>query len=249
VLVLLLVLPAVAQARTQRSPGRSLSFLHVGAVGGPASLPQVLDSRGRQVLLNGVNVDGIVDYWRPDLRVPYTNDPAAYAGSACPPDDPTIEGVRVCRFDFSQMRPLGYDAIRLNLSWSLIEPQPGKIDGQYLDRIAQVVSWAKAQGIYVILDMHQDAWSKYLYTPPGATCPPGFQAIRGFDGAPEWASQHVNPVCAVNGVRELDPAVAEDFQKLWSDAPGPDGVGLQEHYANAVVALAKRFHDEPAVAG
>src|SRR5262249_34536772 len=29
----------------------------------------------------------------------------------------------------------------------------------------------------------------------------------------------------------------------------PDGEGLQEHYADVMVALAKRFHDEPAVAG
>ncbi|HEU4978441.1 MAG TPA: cellulase family glycosylhydrolase, partial [Solirubrobacteraceae bacterium] len=33
------------------------------------------------------------------------------------------------------------------------------------------------------------------------------------------------------------------------DAPAPDGVGLQEHYASVLIALAQRFHDEPAVAG
>jgi endoglycosylceramidase len=157
--------------------------------------------------------------------------------------------VRVCDFDFAQMRPLGYDAIRLNLSWSLLEPQPGRIDSRYLDRIAQVVGWARAAGIYVVLDMHQDAWSKYLYSGPYESCFPPMQRIQGFDGAPLWASAHVAPVCALNGVRELDPAVQEDFQRLWTDAPGPDGVGLQEHYANAVTALARRFAGDPAVAG
>jgi endoglycosylceramidase len=53
----------------------------------------------------------------------------------------------------------------------------------------------------------------------------------------------------VNGVRELDAAVQENFQKLYDDAAAPDGVGLQEHYAAAVVALAERFHENPAVAG
>jgi endoglycosylceramidase len=43
--------------------------------------------------------------------------------------------------------------------------------------------------------------------------------------------------------------VQEDFQKLYDDAPAPDGVGLQEHYANAMLALAERFHEDPAVAG
>ena len=126
---------------------------------------------------------------------------------------------------------------------------PGVIDQTYLERVAQVVAWAKAVGIYVVIDMHQDAWSKYLYTAPGEACVAPFQAIRGFDGAPRWASEHVAPACALNGVRELDPAVQEDFQKLYDDAKAPDGVGLQEHYANAMLALARRFHEEPTVAG
>src|SRR5437016_4233086 len=82
-----------------------------------------------------------------------------------------LEGVPLCASDFPQMRPLGYNIIRLTLSWSLIEPtetggidQPGSPSSVYFDRIAQVVAWAKAQGIYVLLDLHQDAWSKYDYT-------------------------------------------------------------------------------------
>jgi hypothetical protein len=225
------------------------SFLHAGSPGGPTRLNQIRDSRERAVLLKGVNVDGIVDYFRDDLRPPYPSDPAAYSGGACPQNDATVEGVVLCDYDFPQLGALGYGVIRLNLSWSLLEPSPGEIDGTYLDRISQVVAWAKAQGLYVVLDMHQDAWSKYVYTRPSDDCAPPFQAIRGFDGAPLWASDHSTPACALNGVRELDPAVQEQFQKLYDDLPGPDGEGLQEHYANVIVALAKRFRDEPAVAG
>jgi endoglycosylceramidase len=242
--------PALAEADTLApAPDRSLSFLHVGHAGGPAGLPQVVDAHGRTTLLKGVNVDGLVDYWRKDLARSYPIDPSAYANGACPPDDRSVEGVVVCSFDFAQMRPLGFDAIRLNLSWSLLEPHPGQIDGQYLDRIAQVVGWAKQQGIYSVLDVHQDAWSKYVYTPDGQPCPAPLQATHGYDGAPLWASSHVSPVCALNGVRELDPAVAETFQHLYSDLPAPDHVGLQEHYAGVMTALAKRFAAEPAVAG
>src|SRR2546428_2853441 len=159
----------------------TLSFLRAGPTGGPGAVPQIVDEQGRSVLLKGVNVDGIVDYFRDDLRQPYTNDPASYQNGACPANDPSVEGVVLCDYDFPQMRSLGYDAIRLNLSWSLLEPQPGEIDQTYLDRIAQVVAWAKAQGTYVVLDMHQDAWSKYVYTRPGETCTSPFQTIRGFD--------------------------------------------------------------------
>jgi endoglycosylceramidase len=239
--------PDARSAQPVTAPAQS--FLHAGAPGGPAALAQIRDSRERPVLLKGVNVDGIVDYFRDDLRPPYPGDPASYSGGACPPDDPTVEGVVLCEADFPQIGALGYSVIRLNLSWSLLEPAPGEIDTRYLDRIAQVVGWAKAQGLYVVLDMHQDAWSKYVYTRPSDVCAPPFQAIRGFDGAPLWASDHTTPACALNGVRELDPAVQEQFQKLYDDLPAPDGQGLQEHYANVMVALARRFRDEPAVAG
>src|ERR1700682_1629368 len=104
----------------------AVSFLHVGPAGGPAALPQIADPGGREVLLKGINADGLVDYFRADLMPPYPNAPASYSNGACPPDDPTVEGVDICQYDFSQLRPLGYDAIRLNVSWSLLEPTPGK---------------------------------------------------------------------------------------------------------------------------
>ena len=251
--MLLLAAPFTAAVRAagalSSAPDRLLSFLHAGPASGPSQLAQIVDERGREVLLKGVNVDGLTDYFRTDLRTPYPVDPAAYANGACPRDDPSVEGVVFCSLDLPQMRPLGYSAVRLDLSWSLLEPRPGEIDAGYLDRVAQAVGWLKQQGIYSILDMHQDAWSKYVFTSGGTSCPPPLSSIRGFDGAPEWASTHALPACALFGVREFDAAVQEDFQRLWSDAPAPDGVGLQEHLASAVTALARRFHLEPAVAG
>jgi endoglycosylceramidase len=218
-------------------------------VGGPARVRQIVDSSGRQVLLRGVNVDGLVDYYRPDLRASYPIAPARYAHGACPADNPTVEGVVLCERDFAQMRRLGYDAVRLNLSWSLLEPAPGRISHQYLDRVAQVVGWARSAGIYVILDMHQDAWSKYLYSTAADHCTGPYKTIQGYDGAPQWASIHTRPVCALNGTRELDPAVEEDFAKLFEDAPAPDGVGLRQHYASVLATLAKRFVNDPTVVG
>jgi endoglycosylceramidase len=240
-----------------KAPPRDLSFLHVGSPSPSTGVPRVVDSRGRTILLKGVNVDGIVDYSDADeehppppekLRPPYPNDPARYAHGRCPPDNKRVEGVVACEFDFDQMSALGYDVIRLNLSWSLLEPRPGRINRTYVDRIAQVVRWARSRGIYVVLDMHQDAWSKFVYT-RDEPCAGEFQRIRGFDGAPLWASRHALPACALHGVRELDPAVAEQFQKFWLNAAAPDGTGLQDHYTSVLLALARRFHDNPAVAG
>ncbi len=252
----LVVLGLSAAAAAAARPGRGgrpqatrFEFLHVGSTGGPSQVSQIVDEHGRQVLLRGVNVDGLVDYWRSDLRTPYPIDPSRYAGGACPRDDPTVEGVVLCQHDFAQMRPLGYDAIRLNLSWSLLEPSPGHISTRYIDRIAQVVGWARRAGIYVILDMHQDAWSKYLYSTSADHCTAPYQPINGYDGAPQWASIHTKPVCALNGTRELDPAVEEDFAKFFTNAPAPDGVGLRVHFTRVIAALARRFRDDPTVAG
>lgn len=248
---------ALTLALAPAATARDLEFLRVGSPSPKTGVPRILDSHGREVLLKGVNVDGIVDYWDADeehppppekLRPPYSSDPRLYARGRCPANNKRVEGVVTCRFDFGQMRPLGYNVVRLNLSWSLLEPKPGQISRQYIDRIAQVVHWAKRRGIYVVLDMHQDAWSKFVYT-RGEPCAGEFQAIRGYDGAPLWASQYSSPACALHGVRELNPAVAEAFQKFWANAPAPDGAGLQDHYTAVLLALARRFHGNRAVAG
>ncbi|MDQ6747518.1 MAG: glycoside hydrolase family 5 protein, partial [Candidatus Dormibacteraeota bacterium] len=244
--------PAVGIAALAPSPPRQLQFLHVGALNPTSKLTQVVDQSGREVRLKGVNADGLVDYWQkpPTLPNAYSVQTADYGGSRCPRDDPDVEGVPLCPWDIPQMRALGFNVIRLNLSWSLAEPGPGQISAAYLDRVAQAVEWARAEGIYVVLDMHQDAWSKYIYTPAGQACPPPFRAVRGYDGAPAWASTHTAPACALNGVRELDPAVDEDFDKFYKDLAAPgDSVGLQERFVGVLTALAGRFKNDPTVAG
>ena len=245
--VALLALGAGALPATATAAPR-LEFLHVGPAG-TAGLPQVVDQSGRTVILRGVNVDGLEDYWKSDLRPPYPVGPGAYAHGACPHDSAETAAVPLCEHDLDQIAALGWNSIRLPLSWSLLEPTPGRIDRTHLDRIAQVVGWAKRRGIRVILDMHQDAWSKYVFAPKGTVCPPQTTAMNGGDGAPAWASVARTPACAPGGTRELEPPVQEAAQYFWADLPASDGVGMQEHYAAVFVALAKRFAKEPTVAG
>jgi hypothetical protein len=108
--------PPAASAEAFAGTGdRPLTFLRVGPTGSDG-LRQIVDAYGRSVLLRGVNIDGLVDYWQPSLRAPYPSTPAAYRGHRCPHDDPHVEGVPICWFDLPQMRRLGYDNIRLNVS-------------------------------------------------------------------------------------------------------------------------------------
>lgn len=253
-LLVLAVLPGVAHAVRPSRVVDHFSFLHVDLGPGPGGLPQIRDSHGRAVLLRGVNLNGLEDYYSNSstpTAVAYPTSPAAYAHGRCPARNPTVESMAVCDFDAAQMRRFGYDVVRVAVSWSLLEPHPGQIDQTYLERIAQVVGWLRAQGIYSVIDLHQDAWSKYLYTAPGQSCPPPLSPVTGAhesDGAPAWASTRLSPVCQA-GAREIDPAVQEAFQRFWSDTPASDAIGLQEHFARAVLALARRFAGNPAVAG
>jgi hypothetical protein len=112
----------------------------------------------------------------------------------------------------------------------------------------QVVGWAKEQGIYTLLDMHQDQYSRYIIGNKSLEYPPYLMAQDGGDGAPAWAVQTNGlPAVAIYGVNTLNLAVLAAFDNFWNnliipglpqgDAPGP---GLQDHYIGAIAALAKR---------
>jgi endoglycosylceramidase len=221
-------------------PGQQ--FLHVAPRAD--GLPQVVDGSGRTVILRGVNVNGLVDYWTKDLRPPYPIGPAGYDRGHCPSDSTVTTAVPLCERDLDQISGLGFDVIRLPVSWSLLEPTPGRFDPVPLARIAQVIGWARARDVRVVIDLHQDAWSKFVFAPAGTVCPPGSSAADGGDGAPAWASVHVTPACAPGGTRELEPPVQEAAQRFWLNEGG-----LQDHYAAVVVSLARRFHADPTVAG
>lgn len=237
VLAAALLVGAALPARACPPVEPPLDFLH-------AAHGQVVDQSGRSVILRGVNVNGLVDYWTPSLKPPYPTGPDAYSSGRCPKDSAVTTAVPLCEKDLDQIAGLGFDVVRLPVSWSLLEPTQGHLDPVPVARIAQVVSWAAARHVRVVIDLHQDAWSKYVYAPKGTVCPPGSTAMDGGDGAPAWASVALTPACAPGGTRELEPPVQEAAQRFWDNENG-----LQDEYGKVVVHLARRFHDNPAVAG
>jgi len=161
------------------------------------------------------------------------------------------------RNDFAQMRALGFNMIRLCLSWSQLEPEPGVYSEMYLDRIEQMVGWAAEQGIYVILDMHEDLYTMYIFGDTAHQIPPYLVASSGQDGAPEWATLTDGwPALAILGIGNLNLASMKAFDNFYNNevranisqgaAPGP---GLQDHYIGAIATLAKRFINSSAVIG
>jgi endoglycosylceramidase len=177
------------------------------------------DAEGRIAVLRGVNarIDGVFDVQFDDGRLPLEPLPALEA------DD--------CR----RMRALGFDLLRLPINWSGIEPAQGVFDEPYLDRVDAAVSCAADAGLYVLIDLHQDAYSKNI----------------GEDGAPLWAIQPPptmllgGPLTGLDGLRTSSQVIAA-FATFFDRA---DPAGLQAAFDVMLDRVATRWADHPAVIG
>lgn len=187
---------------------------------------RIVDADGRQVLLRGVNLNSLGEY-----------------GQADPDLDPTFPYDAA---DFAEMATLGFDAVRLLLSWSRLEPEPGEIDADYLAEVHTAVDDAADQGLYTVLDVHQDAYSKYVASPEGTTCPAGQSPGLGWDGAPEWATltDGASTCASDTGGRESAGAVVAAWDNFWANTDG-----IQDHLVDVWERLGEEFGTDPAVAG
>ena len=173
---------------------------------------QIVDRQGAAVLLRGVNVTSLVAY-----------------SPAHPEATPLLAG---------QMRliaAMGFNFIRLPLSLSALEPQPGVISTAYLAEIAQVLNRAEAQGVYVLLDLHQDRYAAGLF--PGES-----------DGMPSYMVNTLGLGQKPILLGMTDPAVQGAFTAFWKNLP-VDGRPMQDWYLIGLTALARTFARSPAVAG
>ena len=227
----------------------ALPWLHVAHPSGGD--PYIADNKGRMVLLHGAIPQGLIDFYstadpsRTDPPPFYPIDPAAYDGH-CPDNSPFMPTPPLCQEDIVAMAALGFNSVRLPLSWSLLEPERGHINQTYIDRVAQVVGWARASGMYVIIDMHQNAYSRYVGRSSPVTLPKGeVTNLRFNTGAPPWATITDGfPSETYLGQRELNPAVMEASNNFWYDRSG-----IQDEYIAAIASLARRFKDDGTVAG
>ena len=181
----------------------------------------ITDATGREWLLRGVNarVEGVFDVSFADGRQPLEPIPSLDAT------------------DVAQMRQIGFNLLRLPVQWSAIEPAPGQYDQAYLDRIKSVVELCAQGGIQVLVDFHQDAYSKEI----------------GEDGAPLWAITPA-PIDPNKGGSlnllplRLSTQTNEAFASFWRNEQVA-GKGLQDHYIAAITHVAEAVNGTPAVIG
>lgn len=195
----------------------------------PVAGGRIVDAHGRHVLLRGVNVNAHAEYWAYD-PARFTTYPLTAA------DADAIAGI-------------GWNAVRLLISWSRVEPEPGVYDEGYLDAVEASIALLESRGVYSIVDLHQDAWGPSLAARADEVCRAGERPAFGWDGAPEWATLDGGARRCASGGREFNPAVIAAFNAFWDDAPGPGGVGIRTRYASMLGHLAARLSKHGAVAG
>jgi len=227
------------------------------------------DEYGRTLLLRGVNLGG-------SSKVPAAPDGATYrADGFYNHREVSFVGrpfpLQEADEHFSRLKAWGFTFVRLLVTWEAIEHAwspndgggPGMFDEEYLDYLRQVVIKAGEHGIYLFIDPHQDAWSRF----------------SGGDGAPGWTLEAAgldmthfhSSGAAITHQRHGDPfpkmiwptnytklACATMFTLFFAGndfAPHctVDGEAIQEylqrHYCAAMQQVALRLKDLPNVVG
>jgi len=183
------------------------------------------DEYGRYVFLNGINVGNCGKF-------PQNEDPCFLYGGKCSfntgKERPVYTGKlfppgEIDKY-MKQLKDLGFNLIRLVMMWEGIQPDsPDRFDEEYLDYIEYIVKKANEHNIYVLLDMHQDLFSRHLLVyfqnlrdlpeevlksfgsffsiPPELIStflalipfPVGYNDAVRGDGAPRWAVKAIMP--------------------------------------------------------
>jgi hypothetical protein len=199
---------ALAAGLLLGAPGPEPSLAAAPHVARAHGRTYIADRSGRWLFLRGVGVNGLVEY-----------------------GDDFRETVAPTQDDVAEMAALGFNVIRLAVSWSRVAPRPGEIDAAYLDQIAAVTRWAEAKGIRVVVGMHTDRYNRRLL--------PGDEA----DGAPDWATLTDGQHCDA-AYRCVDAA----WRHFWND-DRVAGKGLQEHYLDALLAVSRRLRADHELLG
>ena len=166
------------------------------------------DSLGREVLLRGYNVTSRTLVTRGGLT-PFTD----------------LEQARTLTDRLRQRT--GANVARFLISWEGTHPEVDRIDTDYLRTITEQIQVLTDRGIYVVLDYHQDNFSRHL-VPHG----------HG-DGAPAWVTPGLprrpcGPPCVDSAQHYLvNPSVRMAFRNFWDNAEFPTSAGprrLQDEF-------------------
>jgi endoglycosylceramidase len=174
---------------------------------------EIYDAQGRIAYFRGVNVSGNAKV-EPD-HLPFQPDETQW---------------------WDYLKAWGFNLVRFTVFWEGIEPVKGRFDRVYIWKVKRLLEEAAKRGIYAMVDMHQDLYSRWLHG----------------DGAPDWAVWEAGACPYFNlswggrfwGLANfLSPAVVRCFTNFWRSDD------LKLHYKNALVEVARQLKDNPYVLG
>lgn len=141
--------------------------------------------------------------------------------------------------DFAYLHEMGFNAVRLGVRYHKLVPEVGVIDDDYLDRVDEAVRVFEDNGIYVLLDFHQDA----------------------FHGMPDWATTDAAAALSNEAPKFLESIgwaaqyMSQRSLRQWADlladvdtATTP-GVSMWDALAQGAAAMAQRFEGRSNIAG
>jgi endoglycosylceramidase len=102
---------------------------------------QFVDDKGRVNIFHGVNVV---------VKLP----------PYIPKTDKFDPFFSLCEEDVKIMKKYGFNLVRLGVIWESIERSPGVYDHEHLEKIDKIVNMLGSNGIAVIIDAHQDMFSR-----------------------------------------------------------------------------------------
>ena len=134
-----------------------------------------VDEEERIVLPRGINFSGL-------SKVPTRPDGATHLGGPTFYEHRDVSFVgRPCALEeldghLERLQTWGFNLLRLVITWEAVEHAgPGEYDQEYLDFLRRVCLRAGEMGFWIIIDPHQDCWSRWT----------------GGDGAPGWTLEAI----------------------------------------------------------